>query len=149
MSETIKNQGGTNKNIQPEPKHHKQMKAEQMGQINPNGSYNGRVYDAGESHNATLTIYSSDPQTGNISQASMAYFGLYFDVAGSFFSQSSAYGSAVTFNLQAQAGGPEFNLLAISMSAPDGSCSNLNGTVRVDRGGPNVGKTYNITFTRS
>ncbi|MGN8139832.1 hypothetical protein ACTJK3_02860 [Pseudomonas sp. 22105] len=119
-----------------------------MGQINPNGTYNRRVYDAGESHNATLTINSSDPQTGNISQASMAYFGLYFNVAGSFFHQNPSYGSAVNFNLQAEAGGPEFNMLAISMSSHEESCSNLNGTVRVDRGGPNVGKTYNITFTK-
>ncbi|MFP0194219.1 hypothetical protein ACKJSM_03445 [Pseudomonas sp. PHC1] len=119
-----------------------------MSQINLNGTYNGRVYDAGESHNATLTINSSDPYTSTINQASMAYFGLHFNVIGSFFPQSPIYGSAVNLNLQAQAGGPEFNLLAISMSSTDGGCSNLNGTVRVDRGGPNVGKTYNISFTK-
>ncbi|MDI2141555.1 MULTISPECIES: hypothetical protein [unclassified Pseudomonas] len=119
-----------------------------MGQANPNGTYNGRVYDAGESHNATLRIISSDPQTGNISQATMDYYGLSFTVDGSFTYQNLSDESAVSFNLRAQAGAPEYNVLIISMSSPDRSYSNLNGTVRVDRGGPNVGKTYNITFTK-
>ena len=117
-----------------------------MGQVNLNGTYNGCVYDAGESHNATLSIICSDQQTGSISQAAMSYYGLSFVVDGSFVCQPN--GAAVFLNLRAQAGAPEYNVLIISMSSPDGSCSNLNGTVRVDRGGPNVGKTYNITFTK-
>ncbi|WP_438300017.1 hypothetical protein [Pseudomonas sp. NMS19W] len=71
-----------------------------MGQVNPNGTYYGRVYDAGESHNATLSIINSDPQTGNISQATMDYYGLTFTVDGSFAYQSLSDESAVSFNLQ-------------------------------------------------
>ncbi|NYH09424.1 hypothetical protein [Pseudomonas moraviensis] len=119
-----------------------------MGQVNPNGTYYGRVYDAGESHNATLRIIYSDPQTGNISQATMDYYGISFTVKGSFIYQNLSDESAVAFNLQAEAGAPEYNVLTISMSSPDRNYSNLNGTVRVDRGGPNVGRTYNITFSK-
>ncbi|MFJ2489075.1 hypothetical protein [Pseudomonas sp. NPDC087639] len=120
-----------------------------MGQINPNGTYRGRVYDAGESHEATLKITSSDPQTGNISQGSMEYYGLSFKVNGSFTYENLTDESAVSFNLRAEAGSPEHNVFSISLRSPDRNHSKLDGTVRVDRGGPNVGKTYNITFTKS
>lgn len=119
-----------------------------MGQANPNGTYTGRVYDAGESHDATLIIRQSDPQTGNIQQASMQYYGLNFRVDGSFAYQNLTDESPVSFNLRAEAGSPEYNVLIISMGSPDRNYSALNGTVYVQRGGPNVGKTYNITFSK-
>ncbi|VVN79643.1 hypothetical protein PS718_01001 [Pseudomonas fluorescens] len=120
-----------------------------MGQVNPNGTYNGRVYDSGESHEASLTITASDPQTGNISQASMQYYGLSFKVDGTFAYQSLTGESAVTFNLRAEASSAEHNVLIISLRSPDSNYFGLNGTVRVDRGGPNVGKTYNIEFRKN
>lgn len=42
-----------------------------MGQVNPNGTYTGIIFDAGESHPLTLTITSSDPQTGIILNATL------------------------------------------------------------------------------
>jgi hypothetical protein len=36
----------------------------------------------------------------------------------------------------------------ISLKSPDGNDNQLNGTVKVIAGGPNVGKTYNMNFTR-
>jgi hypothetical protein len=49
-----------------------------MGQVNPNGTYTGAVYDPGERNAATLIISASDPQTGNISNAQLNYYGLIF-----------------------------------------------------------------------
>jgi hypothetical protein len=116
---------------------------------NPNGTYKGRVYDSGESNDATLTISSSDPGTGNITQASMTYYGLGFVVDGTFAYQNLTDESPVSFNLRAEAISGENTLLNITLTSPDRNYTTLNGKVYVSRGGPNVGKTYDITFNRA
>ena len=120
-----------------------------MANVTPNGTYKGRVYDAGESHDATLTITSSDPQTGNISQASMDYYKLKFKVTGTFTYENLSNESPVSFNLRAEAAPPEHNVLAISARSPDRSYKTIQGTVVPLRGGHNVGITYNIIFNKS
>lgn len=119
-----------------------------MGQINPNGTYQGRVYDAGASNNAVLTITASDPQTGNISSARMDYYNMHFNVTGHFTYRNLSIESSVSFNLIAEADDAEHTLLAISMESPDRSYKNLTGSVSVQRGRPNAGKTYNIEFKK-
>jgi len=119
-----------------------------MGQVNPNGTYTGAVYDPGERNAAVLMIYASDPQTGNISNAQLNYYGLTFKVDGTFTYQNLSDESPVYFNLRAEVQGGENNLLTITLTSPDRSYQNLNGKVYVARGGPNVGKTYDITFQK-
>jgi hypothetical protein len=116
--------------------------------INPNGTYNGHVSDASESHVAVLTITASDPQTGIISKGHMVYYGLNFAVRGNFTYQNLSNESPVSFALQAEATDNERTLLTINMGSPDRSYQNLDGTVYVARGGPNIGKSYNIHFQK-
>lgn len=80
----------------------------------------------------------------------MDYYGLHFKVTGSYTAKNSR-----SFNLQAKAkasDGDEYghgdSSLTISLKSPDGNDNELNGTVKVNAGGPNVGKTYNMNFTR-
>ncbi|UVL45812.1 hypothetical protein LOY57_24580 [Pseudomonas moraviensis] len=119
-----------------------------MGQVNPNGIYNGRVLDSGASNEASLTITASDPQKGNISQASMQYYGMNWTVTGFFAYANLTDESPVSFNLRAEVNSGEHNVHTISLRSPDRNYSRLEGTVHVDRGGPNLGKTYNIEFTK-
>ncbi|WP_460164482.1 hypothetical protein [Pseudomonas sp. S2_F03] len=116
---------------------------------NPNGTYKGRVYDSGESNDATLTITSSDSGTGNVTGASMTYYGLNFVVDGTFAYQNLTGESPVSFNLRAEVKSGENNLLNITLASPDRNYTTLTGKVYVSRGGPNVGKTYDITFNRT
>jgi hypothetical protein len=116
---------------------------------NLNGTYKGRVYDSGESNAATLTITSSDPETGNIAAANMSYYGYDFVVDGVFAYQYLTDQSPVSLNLRAEVKSGENILLNITLTSPDRSYTTLNGNVYVSRGGPNVGKTYDITFNRA
>lgn len=110
-----------------------------MAITNPNGTYEGAVYDPGERNAATLTITGSDTQTGKITKAEMAYYGLNFNVTGTFTDQ--------LFTLRAQAKSGD-SILNMSLKSSD-NYQNLNGKVTVERGGPNVGKTYDMTFKKS
>ncbi|WP_300629785.1 hypothetical protein [Pseudomonas sp.] len=109
-----------------------------MALTSPNGTYEGAVYDPGERNAATLKITGSDTQAGKITKAEMAYYGLNFNVTGTFTAQG--------FKLRAQAKTGD-SILNITLSSSD-SYQNLDGKVTVERGGPNVGKTYDMTFQR-
>ena len=120
-----------------------------MGQDNPNGTYKGTVNDAIVKNDATLTITSSDPQTGTISKASMDYSGLKFEVDGSFIYENVMDESALSLTLRAQAGEPANVVLSITMRSLDRNYSELEGTVRVEAGGPGAGTAYNIALKKS
>lgn len=110
-----------------------------MALTNPNGTYEGAVYDPGERNAATLKITGSDTQTGKITKAEMAYYGLTFNVTGTFTAQS--------FTLRAQARTGD-SILTINLNSPN-NYQQLDGKVFVERGGPNVGKTYDMTFKKA
>ncbi|MCF4995883.1 hypothetical protein GIW70_10170 [Pseudomonas syringae] len=114
-----------------------------MSQGNPNGTYIGCVYDAGESNAATLTITDSDLQNGIITNAKMIYYGLNFKVTGTF-----TLKTVFSLKLQAEATDGD-SLLNINLKPSDNNCNKLDGKVSVARGGPNVGKTYDITFQQN
>ncbi|WP_277759661.1 hypothetical protein [Pseudomonas sp. A34-9] len=113
-------------------------------------TYQGTVSDTGESNCATLTFDEPSQQNGQLSHGKMQYYGLNFTVTGNYTAKNSR-----TFNLQAKAkasDGDEYghgdSSLTISLKSTDANDSNLNGTVKVVSGGPNVGKTYNMNFTK-
>lgn len=104
----------------------------------PNGTYEGMVYDSGEQNAATLRIIGSN--TNSITSASMVYYGYTFNVSGPYtkntlkLTASSTTGSVI---------------LSMTLNSSDGTYQHLDGTVTVQQGGPNVGKTYNMTFQKS
>jgi len=102
------------------------------------GEFRGEVYDLGESNAATLKITESDTQAGKITKAEMAYYGLNLNITGTF--------TAQTLNLRAQAKTGD-SILNITLNSSD-NYKTLNGKVTVERGGPNVGKTYDMRFKR-
>lgn len=113
-------------------------------------TFQGTVSDTGESNPATLTFDDLSQQGGQLNNGKMNYYGLHFKVTGSYTAKNSR-----SFNLQAKAkasDGDEYghgdSSLTISLKSPDGNDNELNGTVKVNAGGPNVGKTYNMNFTR-
>ncbi|UXV19372.1 hypothetical protein N4P55_26500 [Pseudomonas fluorescens] len=120
-----------------------------MGQVNPNGTYKGFVSSGGERNAATLTIIASDPQTGNITNAKMDYYGLAFKVDGTFAYQNLSNESPVAFTLRAQVSGGDNNLHNITLTSADRNYTTLNGKTTVARGGPNVGVTYDINFQKA
>lgn len=120
-----------------------------MAQANPNGIYKGYVHNSSERNAATLTIISSDPQTGNITNATMDYYGLKFKVDGTFAYQNLGSDSPVSFSLRAQVSGGENNLHNITLTSADRNYTTLNGKTYVARGGPNVSLSYDITFKKS
>ncbi|WP_148666892.1 hypothetical protein [Pseudomonas synxantha] len=109
-----------------------------MALTNPNGTYEGAVYDPGERNAATLIISSSDTQAGRITKADMTYYGLNFNVTGTFTAQS--------FNLRAQAKNGD-SILNITLNSSN-DYQKLDGKVTVERGGTNVGRTYDMTFQK-
>lgn len=104
----------------------------------PNGTYQGIVYDPGAQNAATLTVTGSN--TNCITSASMAYYGYTFNVSGTYTTNS--------LRLQATSttGGVILNMI---LNSSDGTYQHLDGTVTVQQGGPNVGKTYNMTLQKN
>jgi hypothetical protein len=121
-----------------------------MQKVNILKTYNGFVFNASEQHAATLKFDDLGQQNGNISKGYMDYCGLDFIVTGTYTKPTRS------FNLQAKSDATkrdELNhgpsSLSIKMKSSDGTDSYLKGTVKVESGGPNVGQTYGIKFTRS
>ncbi|WP_324287510.1 hypothetical protein [Pseudomonas monsensis] len=121
---------------------------ERMVNIMP--TYQGTVSDTGESNCATLTFDEPSQQNGQLNNGKMQYYGLNFTVTGSYTAKNSR-----SFNLQAKAkasDGDEYghgdSSLTISLKSADANDNKLSGTVKVVSGGPNVGKTYNMNFTK-
>lgn len=113
-------------------------------------TFQGTVSDTGESNPATLTFDDLSQQGGKLNNGKMKYYGLNFTVTGNYTAKTSR-----TFNLQAKAkasDGDEYghgdSSLTITLKSSDGNDNQLGGTVKVLAGGPNVGKTYNMNFTR-
>lgn len=104
----------------------------------PNGTYQGAVYDPGAQNAATLRIYASNANT--ITSASLDYYQLSFTVSGTY--------TANTLTLQAIATNGS-SVLNMTLNSSDGTYQHLDGTVTVLQGGPNVGKTYNMTLQKS
>jgi hypothetical protein len=113
-------------------------------------TYNGFVFNsAGEEHAATLKFDDPAQQTGKISNGYMDYFGLDFGVNGDCTKSTWTY----IFTAKSDAKkrdetkhGP--STLSIEMKSTDGTDNNLLGTVTVKYGGPNLGQTYGIRFTK-
>ncbi|ROO11274.1 hypothetical protein BK673_10160 [Pseudomonas fluorescens] len=113
-------------------------------------TYQGTVSDTGESNCATFTFDELSQQGGQLKNGNMQYFGLKFNVTGNYTAKNSR-----SFNLQAKAkasDGDEYghgdSSLTISLKSADANDNKLNGTVKVVSGGPNVGRLYNMDFTR-
>ncbi|WP_065616496.1 hypothetical protein [Pseudomonas moraviensis] len=116
-------------------------------------NFNGNVSElsgVGETNPATLTFDDLSQQGGQLKNGKMQYYGLNFTVTGSYTAKTSR-----SFNLQAKAKasdgderGHGDSSLAISLKSSDGNDNNLDGTVKVLAGGPNVGKTYKMNFAR-
>lgn len=113
-------------------------------------TFQGTVSDTGESNPATLTFDDLSQQGGQLNNGKMSYYGLNFTVTGSYTAKTSR-----SFNLQAKArasNGDEYghgdSSLAITLKSSDGNDNKLDGTVKVLAGGPNVGKTYKMNFSR-
>lgn len=104
----------------------------------PNGIYQGVVYDPGEQNAATLRIDGSNAD--NIIDASMEYYELSFFVSGTY--------TANALTLQARATNGD-SVLNMTLNSSDGTYQHLDGTVTVLQGGPNVGRTYNMTLQKS
>lgn len=112
--------------------------------------YNGFVFNStGAETPATLKFDDPTQQTGNINNGSMDYCGLDFVCNG------SCTKSTWTYNLTAKSDakkrdetnhGP--STLRIEMKSTDKTDNNLAGTVTVEYGGPNLGQTYGIRFTK-
>jgi hypothetical protein len=110
-----------------------------MALPSPNGTYEGAVYYSSESNAATLKITGSDTKTGKITKAEMDYYGLNFNITGTF--------TAQTLNLRAQAKTGD-SIHNIILNSSD-SFQNLDGTITVERGGPNVGVTFDMRLKKS
>ncbi|WP_456020442.1 hypothetical protein [Pseudomonas protegens] len=114
-------------------------------------TYEGFVSNsAGEKHAATLRFDDPAQQTGNISNGYMDYFGLNFPCTG------TGTKSTWTYKIQAKSDAKdrdELNhgpsTLFIDMKSTDGTDKTLEGTVTVKAGGPNVGQSFRIQFTKS
>lgn len=104
----------------------------------PNGTYEGMVYNTSEQNAATLRITASN--ANKINSASMEYYGLSFNVTGTY--------TATSLRLQARATNGD-SILNITLNSSDGTYLHLDGTVTVQQGGPNVGNTYNMTFHKN
>ena len=104
----------------------------------PNGTYQGFVYDPGAQNSATLRINASNVNT--ITSASMDYYQLSFNVTGNY--------TATALTLQAIATNGS-SVLNMTLNSPDGTYRHLDGTVTVLQGGPNVGRTYNMTLQKN
>ncbi|SDT58656.1 hypothetical protein [Pseudomonas granadensis] len=113
--------------------------------------YKGEVFNsANERHPATLKFDDPAKQTGNIVNGSMDYCGLDFLVNG------NCTKSTWTYNLTAKSDAKERDeenhgpsTLGIVMKSTDGTDNNLLGEVTVKFGGPNLGQTFGITFTKA
>ncbi|ONH51879.1 hypothetical protein SAMN04490182_5028 [Pseudomonas cedrina] len=104
-----------------------------------NGTYSGRIYDYATSDNVLLTL-SWDTST-RVAQGSMSYFNLIFSIIGTF-------EAPLNFNLQATTISPEVIELTLSLKTLNNTFASLEGTAHVARGGPNVGKTYDMVTSK-
>jgi hypothetical protein len=107
-------------------------------------TYDGAVSDPGESNCLKLTFDELSPQNGQLKNGKMQYYGLNFTVTGTYTAKNSR-----SFNLKAKAkasDGDEYghgdSTLTIILKSADANDETLSGTVTVDEGGQNVGKTY-------
>ncbi|MHC8374271.1 hypothetical protein ACYZT2_26780 [Pseudomonas sp. MDT1-85] len=113
-------------------------------------TYSGAVFNSSERHDATLTFDQPGSLNGNINNGKMQYYGLNFIVTGTYTKPTRS------FTLQAKANaedGDEYghgdSSLSITLKSSDNNDNKLNGKVTVKAGGPNVGKTYDIEFTKN